>query len=334
MDKIFISHSTKDKTIVESFVAKILLLGIGLSEDNVFCSSSEGMNIKSGEDWRGRIKDELTQAKIILLMISPNYKDSEICLNEMGAAWITNAKVIPFALGKIDYKSVGLSRLCEEIRILFPKATKKFKVSIWDSKKRLFLRETEQYLAINPLPTVFSRNEAEEELKKYEQLKKDFDDLLISNEKMEQEIKALKECKDVEEVRIVENEYEDRNVLDAFENLRYNTMLALKNVSYAVVRTMIYNSRYDKHLDISHVFCKDIAAAEAKHFIEMQGDEYVPLYKREEMIDVRDSLNELEDFLSELDEKDRELLQDKYKITDIDNVDFWTEVLDVTMDYN
>ena len=39
--KIFISHSSKDKTIMEKFSDYILQLGIGLSNEDIFCTSIE-----------------------------------------------------------------------------------------------------------------------------------------------------------------------------------------------------------------------------------------------------------------------------------------------------
>jgi hypothetical protein len=43
----------------------------------------------------------------VIQIITSNYKESEICLNEMGAAWVLNNTVIPFILSPITYTSVG-----------------------------------------------------------------------------------------------------------------------------------------------------------------------------------------------------------------------------------
>lgn len=82
--KIFISHSSKDKDIVEKFCDCILQLGIGLSYGDIFCTSVEEMGIMNGEDIRSHIKSNIQSADFSFLMISKNYKQSEICLNEMG----------------------------------------------------------------------------------------------------------------------------------------------------------------------------------------------------------------------------------------------------------
>ena len=85
--KIFISHSSKDKTLIEAFVEKILRLGIGVSTTDIFCTSIETMGIKNGDDMRNHIRQNILGCDLALLMISRSYVKSSICLNEMGAVW-------------------------------------------------------------------------------------------------------------------------------------------------------------------------------------------------------------------------------------------------------
>lgn len=96
--RIFISHSSKDAEIVRKFTDEILILSLGTDRSKIFCTSIEGMGVKSGEDFRSRIKKELLNAEIIIQIISKSYKASEVCLNEMGAAWVLSDKVIPLIL--------------------------------------------------------------------------------------------------------------------------------------------------------------------------------------------------------------------------------------------
>ena len=109
MNKIFISHSSLDVELVQSFVENILKLGLDISSDRIFCSSMEGQGIKSGKHIPDTLKDELKKASIVLLFISKNYKNSEVCLNEMGAAWVLlpKEKVIPILLPDADFNELG-----------------------------------------------------------------------------------------------------------------------------------------------------------------------------------------------------------------------------------
>lgn len=105
--RIFISHSSKDKDIMEKFTDDILQLGIGLSHEDIFCTSIEEMGIKNGEDIRQHIRDNVQSADFSFLMISKNYKQSEICLNEMGAVWATDNRVRYYILPDVDFKEIG-----------------------------------------------------------------------------------------------------------------------------------------------------------------------------------------------------------------------------------
>ncbi len=105
--RIFISHSSNDKEIIEKFIDNILQLGIGLSIEDIFCSSIEELGIKNGDDIREHIKKNLQKTDFSFLMISKNYKESEICLNEMGAVWATNNNVRYYLLPSVDFNEIG-----------------------------------------------------------------------------------------------------------------------------------------------------------------------------------------------------------------------------------
>lgn len=115
-NKIFISHSSKDIDFVKSYVENILLLGLDIPSDRIFCSSMEGQGVKSGQYIPDRLKEEINKSSLVLLFVSKNYKSSEICLNEVGAAWATLKKesVIPLLLPNTEFSELGfldLSRL-------------------------------------------------------------------------------------------------------------------------------------------------------------------------------------------------------------------------------
>lgn len=151
--KIFISHSSKDTELVTSFVDHILRLGIGFSpEKDIFCSSIEEMGVRNGSDLRDVIRENILKCNSVFLMISNNYKNSEICLNEMGAAWIYGKDVHPLIFPDIDFNSIGwlyevkkaskinnsnaLDKLYDELteRYAFEK-----NVANWGRQKEIFL---------------------------------------------------------------------------------------------------------------------------------------------------------------------------------------------------
>ena len=105
--KIFISHSSLDKEIISSFVEKVLRLGLGLDVRDIAYTSEESMGVEPGEDIARYIKENIMDASVVLLMISSNYKRSEICLNEMGATWALEKKCISVVLPDSDFSQLG-----------------------------------------------------------------------------------------------------------------------------------------------------------------------------------------------------------------------------------
>ena len=104
---IFISHSSKDRDLVMKFHDEILLLGIGIPAERIYCTSIEGRGIENGEKMREWIHDHITGCDLAFLMISPNYKKSEICLNEMGAIWALNKTEKIILLPGVDFDNFG-----------------------------------------------------------------------------------------------------------------------------------------------------------------------------------------------------------------------------------
>ncbi len=88
MKKIFISHASEDKKVVSMFVDKILVLGSNVPLEDIVFTSREDTGVANGEDIPDAIKEGLKESAIFFMMVSEAYRDSEVCLNEMGAAWV------------------------------------------------------------------------------------------------------------------------------------------------------------------------------------------------------------------------------------------------------
>ncbi len=113
--KVFISHSSKDSRLVREFIEKLLILGLNFKREQVFCTSLEGANIRSGSDFKESIKVAIEEADIGFLIVTANYKESEVCLNEMGALWMVCQNVIPLILEPVSYSNVGFIHSTSQI---------------------------------------------------------------------------------------------------------------------------------------------------------------------------------------------------------------------------
>jgi hypothetical protein len=108
-DYIFISHSSADKQIMTYFLEDVLVNGLSFPKEQVFFSSNPSTSIRTGEDIPDELKNALNKMTLFIQYISKTYKDSEVCLNEMGAAWykLQKSKIIIIKAPGISFNEVG-----------------------------------------------------------------------------------------------------------------------------------------------------------------------------------------------------------------------------------
>ncbi|EJR44463.1 hypothetical protein IIM_05152 [Bacillus cereus VD107] len=108
IEKIFISHSSKDVKYVESLVELLNDIGIKKDQESIFCSSLAGYGIPHGESIYDFLKKELNNTNVmVLFVLSDNYYGSAPCLNEMGAAWITSKEYTTILTPNFDFKNIS-----------------------------------------------------------------------------------------------------------------------------------------------------------------------------------------------------------------------------------
>ena len=112
--KIFISHASADEIIVNAFVKEILLLGCHFTPQEIFCTLDHTA-IRTGEDFRDIIVDNMKNCDYVICFISENYKKSEVCQNEMGAAWtLEDKRVLPFKFPNIKFSEIGFLNVVKQ----------------------------------------------------------------------------------------------------------------------------------------------------------------------------------------------------------------------------
>ena len=101
--KIFISHKSEDEAFVKALV-KLLRLYIGSEAEKIFCSSVPTYKIGIGKEIFPEIKSQFEGNDIFMIIVhSPRYYQSSVCLNEMGAAWIQNKECYSFLTADCEY---------------------------------------------------------------------------------------------------------------------------------------------------------------------------------------------------------------------------------------
>ena len=85
MKKVFISHSSKNSMIANSFSG--YLEHIGIKHNNIFCSSAISQGAKNGEELNVRIGKAIKDSYLIIYIISQDFFNSNYCIEELGTGW-------------------------------------------------------------------------------------------------------------------------------------------------------------------------------------------------------------------------------------------------------
>jgi len=166
--KIFISHSSDDKDVVEKAID--ILEAIGVPNSKIFCSSFEGYGVKLGEDFLERIKRELNNDVMVLFILTSNFYTSPISLCEMGASWVKTNKQILILIPPFEYSQIkGVFPTLHSMKINEQSKLNSLKdsviefmglnilnTSIWERKRNKILKEINEILnkTISKPPTI------------------------------------------------------------------------------------------------------------------------------------------------------------------------------------
>jgi len=160
---IFISHSSLNKQIIDWFVNDLLHGAMEFKRDDIFYTSGEGTKISPGRKWEEVIDYKLTTAKVVFLIITPEYNASEVCLKEQTVALDRkDCSVFPLIVEPITISSIngcvkerqleklndalGLERIKDELIKIFNLGANEIKSDLWSKKKEEFLEKINNFL--------------------------------------------------------------------------------------------------------------------------------------------------------------------------------------------
>ena len=163
--KVFISHSSKDKELVEALVN--LFEDLGMTPENLFCSSVPEYGIKLGNDIFDTLRNLFHEYELYMIFVhSPRYYNSTVSLNEMGAAWVLHTKCCSILTSDMDFSKMNglisgnfisikvnqedatarLNELKEELTKTF--SLPSIEINKWERNRNNFLKVVN---AINPV---------------------------------------------------------------------------------------------------------------------------------------------------------------------------------------
>jgi hypothetical protein len=227
---VFISHAVADAPVAKAFV-NLLESGIGVSPENIFCTSNKGQGIRPGSEFKSSIRENLDDATIVIALISENYYNSPFCMCELGGSWLQAKDFIPILIPPIrfgDMKAVlvGLQALriqiAEDLDELRDELSDRLRFKPlptprWNEKRDEFLKALPKKLQKIPPSPIVQR----EQLEKSEAIIAEYKNILINtqeeNKKLKKTIDKLKKAKDSKEVTNIVRE--DMESADIFEEL-------------------------------------------------------------------------------------------------------------------
>jgi len=101
--KVFISHKYEDKKYAKALTDLIDFI-LGAGGEKVFCSSIPGYGIKQARDILDELEQQFNKNNVFMVIIhSPRYYQSAVCLNEMGASWVLGTQFASFMTKDCKY---------------------------------------------------------------------------------------------------------------------------------------------------------------------------------------------------------------------------------------
>jgi hypothetical protein len=105
MSEIFISHATSDKPLVQALV-KLLRNGVGVPKNSIFCTSLKGHGVPPGEDFNRYMQTKIQAPKMVIMLMTPSYLESQFCLMETGAVWARSLKAFPIVVPPVSFAAI------------------------------------------------------------------------------------------------------------------------------------------------------------------------------------------------------------------------------------
>jgi hypothetical protein len=90
---------------MEPFV-DLLHVGLNLKQEDIFCTSLEGMGIPRGSNFVEFIHKQFKSSDFVIMVITPKYYESVFCLCELGATWITGRDAMPFLVPPLEFEDL------------------------------------------------------------------------------------------------------------------------------------------------------------------------------------------------------------------------------------
>jgi hypothetical protein len=287
--------------------------GMGVPEEEIFCSSLDGYGIPNGKNFVTYIKEQLLEPKVVVLVLTPSYFESKFCLSELGAAWIKSHDVFPILVPPLQYADVKdvllgtqVARVDDDIKynqlLETLTATVKFhrkSQTKWDTKRRAFLKAIEPLLKVVPGPRMVSVSAFAEQAKRLAEAHAELDNSEAEIRRLKERLAATEALKDRKEIKALQAKDGYADVSGDFNALADEIKEFRSVVRSGEVLKFILSEHYHKPYKIDWLQDRhDFEVAARLGFIQVEDHEYV-IWTKPQMKKLDKKLGELDAFISE-----------------------------------
>jgi TIR domain-containing protein len=103
--RIFISHRHKDVKIAEALV-NLLESAFQIEKNDIRCTSVQPYTLPSGEQSSEKLRTEISGAEVVIGLLTPDTRESNYVVGELGAAWGCNVAIFPLLARGATYEHV------------------------------------------------------------------------------------------------------------------------------------------------------------------------------------------------------------------------------------
>lgn len=342
LSKVFISHATADKELVNAFV-DLLRLGVDIPRERIFCTSLQGMRIPTGQSFVAFIREQIKDCKFVISIITPSYYESQFCMCELGATWVMEEKdffplLVP-PLGYDDLKAVlhGVQSGAINDKNILSELHDRLRESLglgqgatgnWEEKRDGFINS---FAALQknlkgatnvPFATFDKLNQSYESVQKTVQQK---------NEEittLQKQVKDLQKCKDASQVADIMRAYSsEQEELDSLiEDFK------TEKLPGAVIEALFFERRGQDWRPKTGLGTDDIwdpiDSAEQDGYLSVDDGEVSTRSSHPPIRRANEALDALDHFIRNVSAEFAEAFEDEndYELR-IDNRQFWEEFL-------
>jgi hypothetical protein len=312
---VFISHAVKDKALVKEIIS-LIEEGMGVPEEEIFCSSLDGYGIPSGKNFVTYIKEQLLEPKVVVLVLTPAYFESKFCLSELGAAWIKSHDIFPILVPPLQYSDVKdvllgtqVAKVDDDIKYnellgtltaaldFKPKSQTK-----WDTKRRAFLKAIAPILKKVARPTVVSVAAFKAKADQLEEAQAELDESEVEIRRLKKRLAETEALKDKSQVATLRGKHRDSGNSERFNALTEEVKKFRAALKSAEVMKFALSDHYGKPYQVNwYQDREEFEEAVRFGFVDLEDGERVVWSKRQ-MKELKKKLEELDNFVAEHEE--------------------------------